>query len=574
MEYHSQELEILNNYNLCKKNGSSDLSIIDLLQMKLTVKNISMALNIPEETLKYCQVEENFIEPVQKIQAAAVKFRKQTVFSLINYMSYLKDYSQKYETKYSGFLQKFIDKEDDIKFEKTRELIVRDFNQVKSFQTDFIAEIHQFFQEFSESFELVNSFAKTMQGELKRLKEEKAAQEKQRDENKKIIADDEEKLKSLNAEGQKLEESRKNLVETTYDYQGKKIDNTKDIEILTIDENFCDFKIENFKYSKENLADSIKNLESSIQTLKKEYEAKSNKLQDKIDSMNKEKQELMKELTKKHEELIKEEKNKVGFIDKTIGFFTGWRPLKAATDFLSPIEKSCNINENIQLKGINHEISEKQRELELSSSSYKENEKELQKEIDFKKKKMVFLEESLKNIDQSIMKMGENKNQLAKKNVEKTNEIKEFDLKIAKINEELQKCLTEIAEKKLDLQTRKKTLEENEKKIKDLEFDIIKTEKYMKDIEKLQLPEEFVKTVQSFKIVFDKLHNAILKIENDFSKKHEKKMEFDTDCADLEDDPKMAKLDYKKGLDNDIKEMTLSIEDSRQKCIEYKLLDK
>ena len=115
-------------------------------------------------------------------------------------------------------------------------------------------------------------------------------------------------------------------------------------------------------------------------------------------------------------------------------------------------------------------------------------------------------ENNIEKIKTSIDSI-ENSKKLFNRQVSKKQAAKaKIEAMLAQTQESLSNTEKELKEKTKGLSSTEEKIVQLKAAVEDTKLEIRKTERYLVDIKRLQLPKPFVQMVQNFKIVFDKIH--------------------------------------------------------------------
>ena len=540
-----EQLAHFQKYNY--QESAENSQIIDLLQMDLTLDNISVALNIPEATLKDCNVETVFIEPVKTMKAAMITFRKESKYKLKNFIMGIKDFSDKYNSKYNGYLTNFIDKKDEGKFEKAVGLVERDLKEVLKTESVLEEQIVFLSGAFANGFTQFFTFAERLKGMVVKQEEKRKELEVEKVNN---IKDEKKCNEEINVlqthiDKQKTDFEKLKILATKLSEQ--KIDKTKEIEIGKVESQFCDLEITYHKQDESFLRKEIDALVSKMDAIENEQKEieKENNL--KHQELVKEKMALLKRNTEKKEAIVTSEKQKFGgVIDVFSNFVFGVRPIQAIKEKIN----GDYLENDLELKGINDEIANVEKNMGQKANYYLCLKNDLQKQLAEKLSKKADIENKIGEIKDSINWLEKQKSSLQK------NEQSKIAAK-TKILERLEATAKDLETTQKNLVLEKenmKKLEENrgkiENQIKETENEIKRIKKYINDLERLKLPPEFIQMVNNFSVAFNKLHDKLLGFKNSLTTDDGKlRLKFDTDALELEDDPWKLRIEYKQQID-------------------------
>ena len=556
----AKQLARLQKYDYLESGENSE--IIDLLQMDLSVDNISVALNIPEATLTDCNVEKYFIEPVKHMKESIKSFRKDGKYKLKNFFAEIKDFSEKYHSKYNNYLCNFIESKNEEKFGKAVGLVERDLNEVLKTESTLETQINSLSEEFNNIFTQFYTFAQRLKGKLVKKQEELQNLEAKKENN----INDSQKCKKeiivLQTHIEKQRDSLEKLKQIANNLSNDKIDLTEEIEIGKIEAQFCDNEINYHKQDEtflrkeiEALVSKIDAVENEKKTMEKEYGLKL------LELVNK-KMELLKRNTEKKNKIAENEKTKFGgIIDFGINLVFGVRPIQALKEKVN----GNYLDDNIELKGINDEIANFEIAMQQNADYFVSLQKEVKDQLAEKKSKKVKIENNIGQIQQSISNLGKQKSSLEK------NEQSKIAAK-TKILDRLEKTSQnlEADQKNLELEKEKqKKLEENrgiiENNIKKTEEEIQIFQKYISDLDRLKLPPEFIQMVNNFSVAFNRLNDKLNNFKNFLTKDGKLKLKYDGDEDELEmDDPWKLRIQYKQQIDSCISGLRSSLEQENE----------
>ena len=175
------------------------------------------------------------MDPVQKLQETAYKFRKEAKFTLKNFLVSTNDYSEKYRSKYSNYLTSFLEKKDDVKFDKTLALIKKYFDGVVQNQKKLQNEMVDLLKGFQMGFSYLNTFSKTLEGILVGLNEKLNELKVNKDKAEENRSKCKNQLETLNKQMLENQNSIKSLQQAAANLTNEKIDKSCEIDIAGIE---------------------------------------------------------------------------------------------------------------------------------------------------------------------------------------------------------------------------------------------------------------------------------------------------------------------------------------------------
>lgn len=266
----------------------NQLNTIDLFKTDLSIKNLSLLLDISEENLNKFQVEENLIVPINKFKEFFWVFRKKIIYQMVNYVDEVSDFTQNKYPRSSIYINNYLEKNDykgcgnyisdlnenittfkilydklNLNFSPYCKTLEESSEKIKTFYFCMEKQLKsrsKTLEKKNDNLKECNEFLKQLFAEIKKLEEEKIKIIKTIEDNKKFIQDNKYKIITNN--------SLVNLIHKSIDFQKESL-RRLDFEKEKYEKEISDLKnrIENNKNYRNHLTKEQNTFEQACHSL-------------------------------------------------------------------------------------------------------------------------------------------------------------------------------------------------------------------------------------------------------------------------------------------------------------------